>query len=123
MHVGTRYCAYTTRTPFYEVKIGPNIVWRRHTDQIRDSNVPVTDSHTPVIQPLPFPPPLENHDDQAAELAEQTEVVSRETDCQSSNLAAETLVKARPSQIKLVPVRRYPTRERKLPARLDLFEH
>ena len=40
-----------------EVEIEPNLVARRHTDQIKDSNVTVKDSHTPVIQPLPFPPP------------------------------------------------------------------
>ena len=41
----------------YEVEIGPNLVWLRHLDQIKDSNVHVTDNHTSVIQPLPFPPP------------------------------------------------------------------
>ena len=105
------------------MEIGPNLVWRRHTDQIKDSNFPVTDSHTPVIQPFSFPPLVQNYGVQAAALPEQTEVVSKETDCQSSNLAAETSVKTPPSQIEHVPVRRYPTRERKAPARLGLFEH
>ena len=41
----------------YEVEIGPNLVWRRHTDQIKDANVPVADNHTPVIQPLKVPAP------------------------------------------------------------------
>ena len=41
----------------YEVEIGPNLVWLRHLDQIKDSNVHVTDNHTSVTQPLPFPPP------------------------------------------------------------------
>ena len=80
----------------YEVEIGPNLVWRRHTDQRKDSNVPVTDSHTLVIQPLTFPPPIENHGGQVAEPPEQTEVVSRETDCQPSNPAAETSVNSPP---------------------------
>lgn len=65
--------------PSYEVEIGPNLVWPRHLDQIKDSNVPVADNHTSVIQPLPFPPPVENSGDNVSEPSEQTEVVLRET--------------------------------------------
>ena len=104
----------------YEVEIGPNLVWRRHTDQIKDSNVPVADNHTPVIQPLLFPPPVEYHGDQVAEPPEQTEAVPRETGFQPSNPVAKPSVSSLPSQIEHVPVRRYPNRERKPPARLDL---
>jgi len=104
----------------YEVEIGPNLVWRRHTDQIKDSNVPVADNRTPVIQPLLFPPTVECHGDQVAEPPEQTEAVPRETCFQPSNPAAKASVSSPPSQIEHVPVRRYPTRERKPPARLDL---
>ena len=105
----------------YEVEIGPNLVWRRHTDQIKDSNVPVADNHdTPVIQPLLFPPSVEYHGDQVAELPEQTEAVSRETGFQPSTPAGKTSVSNPPSQIEHVPVRRYPNRERKPPTRLDL---
>ena len=50
----------------HEVEIGPNLVWCQHTDQIKDSNVPVADNHTPVIQPLLFPPPVEYDGDQEA---------------------------------------------------------
>ena len=39
----------------YQVEIGPTLVWRRHTDQLKDSNAPVTDNHTPVFHSLPFP--------------------------------------------------------------------
>lgn len=63
----------------YEIEIGPNLVWLRHLDQIKDSNVPVADNHTSVIQSLPFPPPVENSGDVVAEPSEQTEVVLRET--------------------------------------------
>ena len=94
----------------YEVEIGPNLVWRRHTDQLKDSNAPVTDNHTPVFHPLPFPALIrENHGDQVAEPTEQTEAVSRETDGQSSNPVAESSASCSPRQIEHVPVRRYPT--------------
>ena len=56
----------------YEVEIGPNLVWRRHTDQLKDSNAPVTDNHTPVFHPLPFPALIhKNHGDQVAEPTER----------------------------------------------------
>ena len=32
----------------YEVKVKPGLLWRRHTDQLRDSRIPVTTSGTPV---------------------------------------------------------------------------
>ena len=103
------------------MEIGSNLVWRHHTDQLKDSNAPVTDNHTPVFHPLPFPALIrENHGDQVAEPTEQTEAVSRETDGQSSNTVAESSASCSPSQIEHVPVRRYPTRVRKPPARLDL---
>ena len=104
----------------YEVEIGPNLVWRRHTDQLKDSNAPVTDSHTPLVHPLPFPVLIEKRDDQVAEPTEQTEAVLGETDGQSSNPVAESSVSCSPSQIEHVPVKRYPTRVRKPPDRLDL---
>ena len=104
----------------YEVEIGPNLVWRRHTDQIKDSNVPVADNRTAVINPLLFPPSVECHGDQVDELPEQTEAVPRETRFQPSNPAVRPSVSSPPSQIEHLPVRRYPTRGRKPPARLDL---
>jgi len=104
----------------YEVEIEPNLVWRGHTDQIKDSNVPVADNRTPVIQPLLFPPPVEYHGDKVAEPPEQTEALPPETGFQPSNPAAKPSVSSPPSQIEHVPVRRYPTRERKPPVRLDL---
>ena len=103
-----------------EIEIEPNLFWRRHVDQIEDYNVPVADSYTPIIQPLPFPPPVENHGDLVAEPSEQTEVVLREIDCQPSKPAAEFLVCSPSSQIEPVPIRRYLTRERKPPAQIDL---
>ena len=106
----------------YEVEIGPNLVWRRHTDQLRDSNVPVTDRHPPVSYPLPFPLPATTTDHPVAELPEQTEVVSRETDCPSPkcNPVAESSASSSPTQIEHVPVKRYPSRVRQPQVRMDL---
>ena len=84
----------------YEVETGPN------TDQLKDSNAPVTDNHTPVFHPMPFPALIENHGDQVPEPTEQTEAVSRETDGQSSNPEAESSVSCPPSQIEHAPVKR-----------------
>ena len=104
----------------YEVEIGPNLVWHRHTDQIKDSNVPVADNCTPVIQPLLFLPLVEYHSGQVAEPPEHREAVPQETGYQPSNPAAKPSVSSPPSQVEHVSVRRYPTRERKPPAQLDL---
>ena len=105
----------------YEVEIGPNLVWHRHTDQIKDSNVPVADNCTPVIQPLLFLALVEYHSGQVAEPPEHREAVPQETGYQPSNPAAKPSVSSPPSQIEHVSVRRYPTRERKPPAQLDLW--
>ena len=94
-----------------EIEIRP--VWSWLVDQIRDSHVPVADIHTPVIQPLLSPPPVENYCDLVADPSNQTEVVPRERECQLSNPAGESSVSSPLSQLEPVPVRRYPTRERK----------
>ena len=88
----------------YEVEIGPNLVWRRHTDQLKDSNVPVADRHTPVSHPLPFLLPVMTTGDPVAEPPEPTEAVSRETDCQSPNPVSESSTSSPQNQIEHVPV-------------------
>ena len=103
----------------YEVEIEPNLIWRRHTDQLKACNVPVTD-HSPVFHPVPSPTTIENHSDQVPKPSEQSETVSSETVDQSPNSAAEYSVSALPSQVEHVSVKRYPTRVRRPPARLDL---
>ena len=103
----------------YEVEIEPDLSWGRHTDQLKACNVPVTD-HSPVFHPVPSLTIIEKHGDQVAKPSEQSETVSSEAVDQSANSTAEDSVSAPPSQVELVPVKRYPTRVRKPPARLDL---
>jgi len=97
----------------YEVEIEPNLIWRRHTDQLEAFNVPVTD-HSPVFYPVPSPTIIENRGDQVADPSEKFEAFPRETVDQSANSVAEDSVSTPPSQGEHVPVKRYPTRVRKL---------
>ena len=99
----------------YEVEIKPNLIW----SQLKVCHVPVK-NHSLVFHSIPSLTIIENHGDQVAEPSEQSEAVSRETIDQSTNSAKEYSVSAPPSQVEHVPVKRYPTRERKPPARLDL---
>ena len=103
----------------YEVEIEPNLIWRQHTDQLKACNVRVTD-HSPVLHPVPSPTIIENHGNQVADPSEQSEAISRETVDPADNSVAEYSVSTPPSQVEHVPVKRYPTRVRKPPARLDL---
>ncbi|XP_022798138.1 uncharacterized protein LOC111336326 [Stylophora pistillata] len=66
--------------------------------------------------------PATTTDHPVAEPPEQTKVVSRETDCQSPkcNPVAESSASSSPSQIEHVPVKRYPSRVRQPPVRMDL---
>ena len=73
-----------------------------------------------VIARNSCPTITENHGDQAADSSEQSDATSRETVDQSANSVAEYLVSTPPSQVEHVHVKRYPTRVRKPPARLDL---
>ena len=93
----------------YEVEIEPNLIWRRHTVQLKACNVRATD-HSPVLHPVPSPTTIENHGEQVVDPSEQPE----------ANSVAEYSVSTPPSQVEHVPVKRYPTRVRKPPARLDL---
>ena len=102
------------------MEIGPNLIWRRHTDQLKDCNAPVTD-HLSASHPVPSPTTVDNYGDQVAEQSEQSKAVSRETVDQSANSVAEYSVSTPPSQVEHVPVKRYPTMVRKPPARLDLL--
>ena len=69
------------------MEIEPNLIWRRHTDQLKACNVPVTD-HFPVFHPVPSPTIIENHGDQVPKPREQSETVSSETVDQSHSWAS-----------------------------------
>ena len=103
----------------YEVEIEPNLIWHQHIDQLKACNVHVTDL-PPVLHPVPPPTIIENHSDQVADPSEQSEAISGETVDPAANSRAEYSVSTPPSQVEHVPVKRYPTRVRKPPARLDL---
>ena len=65
----SKWVSGTVRTQLgplsYEVEIKPNLIWRRHTDQLKACNIPVT-NHSPVFHPVPSPTITENHGDQVA---------------------------------------------------------
>ena len=100
------------------MEIGPDLIWRQHTDQLKDCNVPLAD-HSPVSHPVPSLTIVDNYGDQVAEPSEQLEAVLRETVDQSANSVAEYSVSTPQSQVERVPVKQYTTRMRKPPARLD----
>ncbi|PFX20902.1 Retrovirus-related Pol polyprotein from transposon 17.6 [Stylophora pistillata] len=83
--------------------IGQRVIARNYTG--KSKGVPATTTDHPVAEP-----------------PEQTKVVSRETDCQSPkcNPVAESSASSSPSQIEHVPVKRYPSRVRQPPVRMDL---
>jgi len=101
----------------YKVEVKPGLVFRRHTDQRRDSRILVT---TPVTQTSGHPIQLESHGDPVAEATEQTAAVTMETDVPPPSQAADLAASSPPTLSEPVPERRYPVRVRKPPARLDL---
>jgi len=101
------------------VEIEPNRIWRRHTDQLKDNDVPVTD-HSPVSHPVPSATIIENRSSQVAEPSEQSKAISREAVYQSAKSGAKYSVSDSSRQVEHFPVKQYPTRMQKPPARLDL---
>ena len=119
----SKWVPVTVRTQLgplsYEVEIEPNLIWLRHTDQLKACNVPVT-KHSPVFHPVPSPTITENHGDQVADPSEQSDLFQGKQ--LISQLISEQNIQLAPHQAKLniFTVKRYPTRVRKPPARLDL---
>ena len=93
----------------YEVEVKPGLVWRRHTDQLRDSRIPVTTSSTPVIQTSEHPIQIESHGDPVVEATEQTAAGTIETDVPPPSPAADRTASSPPTLSEPVPgKRRYP---------------
>ena len=55
----------------YEVEVKPGLVWRQHTDQLRDTRIPVTPSINPVTQTSELPIQVESCEDPVPETSEQ----------------------------------------------------
>ena len=104
----------------YEVEVKPGLVWHRHTDQLRDTSIPVTPSSNPVTQTSELPIQVESREDPVFEASEQPAASDLETDVLPPSPVADTAASSPPNLSEPVPVRRYPVRVRKPPARLDL---
>ena len=99
----------------YEVEVKPGLLWRRHTDQLKDSRIPATTSGTPVTQTSEHPIQLESHGDPVVEAAEQTATCIMETDVPLPSPAADLAASSSPTLREPLPERRvrYPVRVRK----------
>ena len=108
----------------YEVEVKPGLVWRRHTDQLRDTRIPVTPSSNPVTQTSELPIQVESREDPVSVASEQPAASNLETDVPPPSPLADLAASSPPNLSEPVPepvpVRRYPVRVRKPPARLDL---
>ena len=99
----------------YEADVKPVLLWRRHTDQLRDSRIPVTTSGTPVTQTSEHPTQFESHGDPVVDVAEQTAAGIMETDVPPPSPAADLTASSPPTLREPLPERcvRYPVRVRK----------
>ena len=64
----------------YEVEVKPGLVWCQHTDQLRDTSIPVTPSSNPVTQTSELPVQVESREDPVSVASEQPAVSNLETD-------------------------------------------
>ena len=108
----------------YEVEVKPGLVWRRHTDQQRDTRIPVTPSSNPVTQTSELPIQVESREDPVSVASEQPAASNLETDVPPPSPVADPAASSPPNLSEPVPepvpVRRYPVRVQKPPARMDL---
>ena len=104
-----------------EVEVKPGLVWRRHTDQLRDTRIPVTTSSGPAVtQTSEHPIQVESRGDPVTEASEQTTASHMETDVPPPSAVADLAASSPPNLSEPVtdpvPFRRYPVRVRKPPA-------
>ena len=97
---------------------------RRHTDQQRDTRIPVTPSSNPVTQTSELPIQVESREDLVSVASEQPAASNLDTGVPPPSPVADTAASSPPNLSEPVPepvpVRRYPVRVRKPPARLDV---
>ena len=106
----------------YELEVKPGLVSRRHTDQLRGTRIPVTPSSNPVNQTSELPIQVESREDPVSVANEQPAASNLETDVPPPSPLADLAASSPPNLSEPVPdpVRRYPVRVRKPPARLDV---
>ena len=99
-------------------------MWHRHTDQLRDTRIPVTPSSNLVTLTSELPIQVESREDPVSEASEQPAASNLETDVLPPSAVADLAASSPPNLSEPVPepvpVRPYPVRVRKPPARLDL---
>ena len=108
----------------YEVEVKPGLVWRRHTDQLRDTRIPVTPSSNPVTQTSELPIQVESREDPVSVASEQPAASNLETDVPPPSAVADLAASSPPNLSEPVPEPvpggQYPVRVQKPPAGLDL---
>ena len=62
----------------YEVEVKPGLAWRQHTDQQRDTRIPVTTSSNPVTQTSELPIQVESREDLVSVASEQPAASSQQ---------------------------------------------
>ena len=76
--MGTWHHPNTTWPLSNEVEVKPGLVWRRHTDQLRVTSIPVTPSSNPVTQTSELPIQVESREDPVSVASEQPAASSQQ---------------------------------------------
>ena len=124
----TKWVPGIIRTQFgplsYKVEVKPGLVWRRHTDQLRNTRIPVPPSSNPVTQTSELPIQVESRGDPVFVASKQPAASNLETDVPPLSPVADPATSSPPNLSEPVPepvpVRRYPVGVRKPTSRLDL---
>ena len=99
-------------------------MWHHHTDQLRDTRIPVTPSSNLVTLTSELPIQVESREDPVSEASEQPAASNLETDVLPPSAVADLAAGSPPNLSEPVPEPvpggRYLVRVRKPPARLDL---
>ena len=82
-------------------------MWRRHTDQLRDTRIPVTPSSNPATQTSELPVQVESREDPVFVASEQPAASNLETDVPPPSPVADPPTLSEPVP-EPVPFRRYP---------------